>query len=100
MIVWREKLVATAIHFGATLVLGAIAAALIFLVWYPAPFQKMVGGTELFMLVVGCDLALGPLMSLVIYNSRKSRRELLTASLILAFHFVPRIARGARNRLP
>ena len=30
------------------------------------------------MLVVGCDLALGPLISLVIYNSRKSRRELLT----------------------
>jgi hypothetical protein len=78
MIVWREKLVATAIHFGATLVLAAIAAALIFLVWYPPPFQKMVGGTELFMLVVGCDLALGPLMSLVIYNSRKPRRELLT----------------------
>jgi hypothetical protein len=29
------------------------------------------------MLVVGCDLALGPLLSLVIYNSRKSRRELV-----------------------
>ena len=25
----------------------------------------MIGGTELFMLVVGCDLALGPLISLV-----------------------------------
>ena len=38
----------------------------------------MIGGTELFLLVVGCDLALGPLISLVIYNSRKSRRELIT----------------------
>jgi hypothetical protein len=37
----------------------------------------MVGGTELFMLVVGCDLVLGPLISLVIYNSRKSRRKLV-----------------------
>ena len=27
--------------------------------------------------MVGCDLALGPLVSLVIYNSRKSRRELV-----------------------
>jgi hypothetical protein len=78
MIVWREKLLATAIHFVVTLALAAVAAALIFLVWFPDPFQTMVGGTELFMLVVGCDLALGPLMSLVIYNSRKSRRELLT----------------------
>ena len=77
MIVWREKLVATGIHFLVTLTLAACAGALIFLVWFPDPFQTMIGGTELFMLVVGCDLALGPLISLVIYNSRKSRRQLL-----------------------
>jgi len=77
MIVWREKLIATAIHFCVTAVLAAIAAALIFLVWYPPPFQKVMGGTELFMLVVGCDLVLGPLLSLVVYNSRKARRQLL-----------------------
>jgi hypothetical protein len=77
MIVWREKFLATAIHFLVTLTLAACAAALIFLVWFPDPFQTMIGGTELFMLVVGCDLALGPLISLVIYNSRKSRRELI-----------------------
>jgi hypothetical protein len=78
MIVWREKFVATGIHFLVTLGLAACAAALIFLVWFPDPFQTMIGGTELFVLVVGCDLALGPLISLVIYNSRKSRRELIT----------------------
>jgi hypothetical protein len=78
MIVWREKLVAMAVHFVVTAVLAGAAAALIFFVWFPAPFHTMIGGTELFLLVVGCDLALGPLLSLVIYNSRKSRRELIT----------------------
>lgn len=77
MIVWREKLGAMAIHFAVTAIFAGFAAALIFLVWFPAPFHTMIGGTELFMLVVGCDLALGPLLSLVIYNSRKSRRELI-----------------------
>ena len=77
MIVWREKLIATAVHFLVTLALTACAAALIFLVWFPRPFATMIGGTELFLLVVGCDLALGPLISLVIYNSRKSRRKLI-----------------------
>ncbi|HYJ41213.1 MAG TPA: TfpX/TfpZ family type IV pilin accessory protein [Steroidobacteraceae bacterium] len=77
MIVWREKFIATAIHFLVTLGLAACAAALIFLVWFPDPFATMIGGTELFMLVVGCDVALGPLISLVIYNSRKSRRKLI-----------------------
>lgn len=78
MIVWREKFIATGVHFAVTLLLAGIAASLIFLVWYPAPLHEMVGGTELFMLIVGCDLALGPLMSLVIYDGRKSRRHLVT----------------------
>jgi hypothetical protein len=76
-IAWREKLVATGLHFAVTLLFAATAAALIFLVWFPDPFQTMIGGTELFLLVAGCDLALGPLMSLVLYNSRKSRRALV-----------------------
>jgi hypothetical protein len=75
---WREKFIATGVHFAVTLLLATLAAALIFLLWYPAPFGQMIGGTELFLLVVGCDLALGPLLSLVIFDSRKSRRELLT----------------------
>lgn len=75
--IWREKLIAFAIHFLITLVLAGAAAALIFLVWFPDPFQEMLGGTKLFWLVVGCDLALGPLLSLVIYNSKKSRKELI-----------------------
>ncbi len=85
MIAWRDKLIATAIHFVATLVLAAAAAALIFLVWYPDPFQTMVGGTELFLLVIGCDLALGPLMSLVVYDRRKSRLELLVDYSVVGF---------------
>lgn len=77
MIVWREKFVAFAIHFVLTLLVAAAAAVLIFRIWFPDPFQEISGGTHLFVLIVGCDLALGPLLSLVIYNSRKSRRELI-----------------------
>lgn len=77
MIAWREKFIATGVHFVVTLLLAAIAAALIFLVWYPDPFDDMIGGTELFVLIVGSDLVLGPLMSLVLYNSRKTRLALL-----------------------
>lgn len=77
MIAWREKFLATTVHFGVTLILTGLAAAIIFLVWFPDPMQTLIGGTELFIIVVSVDLALGPLMSLVIYNSRKSRRELI-----------------------
>lgn len=77
MIHWREKFIASAIHLAVTLLLAGAAAALIFLVWFPNPLQTMIGGTELFVLVVGCDVVLGPLLSLVVYDSRKSRRELI-----------------------
>lgn len=83
-IVWRDKLLAFGIHFILTALLAAAAAALIFLVWFPAPFNQMIGGTKLFVLVVGCDLALGPLMSLVIFNRAKPRRELFIDYTIVA----------------
>lgn len=77
MINWREKFRAFAVHFLVTAAVGACAAALIFLVWFPQPLATLIGGTGLFMLVVGCDVVLGPLLSLVVYDSRKSRLALV-----------------------
>jgi hypothetical protein len=77
MIVWREKFRAVLLHFLATLSMAVVAAALIFLVWYPDPFETMLGGTRFFMLITVCDLVLGPLTSLIIYNSKKTRRALV-----------------------
>jgi hypothetical protein len=76
VIPWREKFRAFAIHFATTLAVATLAAALIFLVWYPDPFDTMIGGLKLFLLISGTDLALGPLCSLVVYNSRKTRLAL------------------------
>ena len=77
MIVWREKFLAFGWHFLVTLALAIAAAIVIFFVWYPDPFQAMLGGTKFFMLITVCDLVLGPLTSLIIYNSRKTRRALV-----------------------
>jgi len=63
VIVWREKAIAFAVHFLVTLALSAGAAALVFLVWYPDPFQTMLGGAKLFLVLLMCDLGLGPLTS-------------------------------------
>lgn len=77
MIVWREKLQAFGWHFLVTLGLAVAAAVVIFFVWYPDPFQAMLGGTKFFLLISTCDLVLGPLTSLIIYNSKKTRRALV-----------------------
>ena len=75
--VWREKARAFAVHFLVTLLFSAAAAALVFLIWFPDPFEQMLGGTRLFGILVLCDLGLGPLSSFIVYNSRKSRRALV-----------------------
>jgi len=77
MIAWREKARAFAIHFLVTLAFSASAAALVFLIWFPDPFARMLGGTRLFEILVMCDLGLGPLSSFIVYNSKKSRRALV-----------------------
>jgi hypothetical protein len=77
MINWREKLIAFLLHFLTTLAIAGCAAALVFLIWYPGAFLTMAGGLKFFLLITGCDLVLGPLISLVIYNSRKTRRALI-----------------------
>lgn len=76
-IVWRERVVAAAVHFCITLFFAAIAAGIIFLLWFPGRLSGMVGGTALFGLVIGCDLILGPLLSLVIFDRKKPRKELV-----------------------
>ena len=73
---WREKIVAFLLHFIITLFAVTAVAAIIFLVWFPEPFDQMVGGRKLLLLLAGCDLILGPLLSLVIFNSKKTRYEL------------------------
>src|SRR4026207_2238884 len=93
-IVWRDKLLAFSIHFIATALLAACAAALIFLIWYPDPFQAMVRGTELFLLVVGCDLALGPLLSFVVFNRKKTRRALMVDYTFIAIVQIAGIVYG------
>jgi hypothetical protein len=77
MIRWREKFIAFSLHFLVTLGLAAVAAAMIFLIWFPDPFEIMLGGVKLFMLVSICDLVLGPLTSFIVYDSRKTRRALV-----------------------
>jgi hypothetical protein len=77
LVAWREKARAFAVHFLVTLLFTAGAAVLVFWIWFPDPFQKMLGGTELFEILIMCDLGLGPLTSFIVYSSKKSRRALL-----------------------
>lgn len=80
---WRARLRAFLVHLCLSLAVALLAAALVLWVWYPAPFGTLSGGRELFLLVAGVDVVVGPLLTLVVCNPAKSWREkLLDFSLI------------------
>jgi hypothetical protein len=74
----RFKLAAKAAitHFLLSLLVALMAATLVFGLWFPGVYRDMAGGTELFLLIVVVDIICGPLLTLVLFNPRKSKREL------------------------
>jgi hypothetical protein len=64
-------------HFVGSLLVAFIVAAMVFGVWFPYPYRQLAGGTELFFIVMGVDIVCGPLLTLVLFNPAKPKRELL-----------------------
>ena len=68
---------AAGIHFLGSLLLGLLSALVVFLFWYPHPFGQLSGGRNLFAIVVAVDVICGPLLTWIVFNPAKSRRELI-----------------------
>lgn len=83
---WKDRLKASGIHFGISLVIALLAAVLVFGLWYPYPYREISGGRELFFIVVMVDVILGPLITLTVFNRAKPwaelRRDLAIVALI------------------
>lgn len=67
---------ASFIHFAASAAIATAVLALMLLVWYPHPIFAAVGGQQVLLILLGVDMTLGPLITLIIFNPRKSRRAL------------------------
>ncbi len=73
---WSLRLRAAGIHLMSSLIVAAIAASVVFLVWYPWPYRIISGGEDLFLLLISVDIVMGPLITLAIFNIKKPRKEL------------------------
>lgn len=78
------RLRAGLVHLSISAVVALIAVGLVFLLWYPSPLQKAVGVTQIFFIVLGVDVAIGPLLTTVVYQpGKKSLRFDLSTIVVL-----------------
>jgi hypothetical protein len=62
---------AAGIHFLISVIVALAVVATMYFLWYPTPYFQAMGGDGLLMLVVGVDVVLGPLITLIIFNTKK-----------------------------
>ena len=62
---------AAGLHFTICLAIAAVTVTLMLALWYPGPLFEAAGGLGLLFLVVGVDVVLGPLLTLVVYKAGK-----------------------------
>ncbi len=66
----------TGLHLIVSLSVAVVAAAMIFLVWFPSPLATVAGGLRLFGLLSAIDVVLGPLLTCFVASANKPKREL------------------------
>jgi hypothetical protein len=72
----RFRLKAFSLHLAASATVLTLILGLLYLGWYHWPGWRLSDVTPVVAVLIGVDLVLGPLMTLIIANNKKPRREL------------------------
>ena len=62
---------ASAIHLGISAAIGMSVVVLMLALWYPQHYFAAMGGDTLIMLLIGVDVVIGPLITLIIFDPKK-----------------------------
>jgi hypothetical protein len=62
---------AALIHLGISAAIGLSMLLFMLMVWYPGPFFRAVGADGLVMILLGVDIAIGPLITLAVFKQGK-----------------------------
>lgn len=80
----KFKLKAFALHFSVSLVIVLISSFIVWFFWYPAPLYKATGVNKIFLMVVGINLIIGPLLTFLVSkpNNKSLRFDLVVIVII------------------
>ena len=90
----QTRLKAAVIHLLLSAAVAALTALLVFGLWFPYPYRELAGGRELFLLILSVDVVCGPILTLVLFNPRKPRKELVRDLTLVALIQLVALAYG------
>jgi hypothetical protein len=67
---------AAAIHLSISIVIAVPVGALLYFVWFPSPYFTATGASKLILLLMGVDVCIGPLLTLLVVNRHKPAKLL------------------------
>jgi hypothetical protein len=85
---------AASIHFLVCLLVAAAIVGILWFFWYPRPYFNATGGLYLFMILLGVDVVIGPLLTLIVFNPFKAKRLIKLDMAIIASVQITALAYG------
>lgn len=69
----KFRLKVASIHLFISGIVALSGLYLVFGIWHPNPLQKAVGVTHIFLMLLGIDVVVGPLLSLIVASSKEKK---------------------------
>jgi hypothetical protein len=67
---------AAAVHLSISIVLTVLMLGWLYFIWFPSPYFSAAGAHRLILLLIGVDICIGPLLTLLVVNRHKARKLL------------------------
>lgn len=83
-VIGSARIKASLFHLFASLCVFSVAFLVVYWVWFPHALFEASGGFDGLKIVAYVDLILGPLLTLIVFNTTKSRRHLIKDISIIA----------------
>ncbi len=80
----KNRLKAAFIHLCISSIIVGLFLGLVFLVWYPHPYDQLIGVWYALGIMIAVDIVLGPMLTLVVFNLKKPLQELRRDLMIIA----------------
>lgn len=77
------KLKAFGWHLVASLLIATVSLGVVFFVWYPQPLYQATGVIKIFLIMLGIDIILGPLLTFIVYKPKKRTLKFDLAVIVL-----------------